>query len=132
MDIDFDSSLIEIQNKVKDLNEDSSPVGCRHCAGLIHSKKIYGLWMDIFLLITNICSTAIIVSKGGEHKGVHELEYYLDQVNEVLDNDLIKENIPDLFKVGLDKYLSNYISRMNGVESLELVHSKILQIKGKV
>lgn len=128
---DFENNLLAIKEKVNNLKEAGNPIECKTCAGLIHAKSIYGIWMDLFLFITNICSTAMIASKSDDYSTIHSMEGYLEDVNDILDNDLISDNIPDLFKVGLEKYLPGYISRMNGVECLQLIHSKVLQIKGK-
>lgn len=118
--------------KVSELKKEKHPKECSKCVGLIKVKALYGIWMDIFMLVIDACNYSIEAAKSLNFHAINDIDNCLDDVIEILEDSFLTDNVPELFKVGLSKYLPDYISRMNGVESLDQIHSKVLKIKEKV
>lgn len=124
--------ISKVRSKVLNFEKISDSDDCIDCIGSTYSKVIYDIWMDLFVLIKDICDNSVELSRSCYSPDIAFIDDYLCQVEEIIDNELVINTMPELFKVCLEQYLPNYISLLNGVECLDSIHSKILLLKGKV
>lgn len=125
---DLDDVLVKVDKIVKT----EYPASCKECAKIIHSKEIQDIWMDLFLLIINICESSMKFGKEKDEKSVETLDGYVKSIMNILDHDLIRENIPDLYKVGLDNYLPGVLVKQRDSDTLESINVRILKMKKRL
>lgn len=125
------TGISNLRFKISDFEKTKQGDDCVDCFDASNSKEVYDLWMDVFVLIKEVCDSSLELGRTCYSPDIHFLDECMSDIDSVLSSDFIS-TMPNLFKVCLEQYLPNYISLLNGVECLDSLHSKVLLLKGKV